>query len=357
MTLLIALFLLLALSALAAGMLWIAGAQGLITAAGTRHVRLRLAAEAAAMDAFAAWRTPRPGHAVGDAWTVRETGSPEHGTVVWADRLTPTLTLLRATATGAEPGGLTAVARVGLLIRTIQPEELLRAFPGALAARSANLGADAAVDADSADAPPDGWFAADCPPQADRALDSIFGGAVPGVVVPTVANLRQAPSARVRGQPPSLEEPALATGRAALGPLAWDLIPGIADGTMAGPPDSIPAPAGEPAGAPGQWRLLYAPHGVVMDGTTGQGVLVAGGDVTLRHGARFFGVVVTSGSLIMRDSARLVGAVRATSADIAGATVRYRACALWRAVAGAEALRRPFRPAGRWWLPDFAGPP
>lgn len=373
MALLVVVLLLLALSSLSAGMLWIASTQNATASARARQARLRLEAEAAALDAFARWQTPQPRHPIGETWTVRDDASGAIRTGIRADRLTATLTLLRITHTRPAPGGLAAIARVGLLVRTIQPEELLLSFPGALTVDTATLGDGARVDADAPGAPPDGWFSTDCPEEAVAALDSLYGGVLPGVVAPSVDAIRQDPSSRVLGRPPVFVRPGVTSPeQARLGPVPWNLIPEIADLTAGESAHPAPAQAqglcaaehpdnwGQPGGvgpcslhAP----LLYAPHGVVVAGGTGHGILVVDGDVTLQDSARFYGAVFASGHLLLRDGARIIGAARARSATIQGAAVQYRVCTLWRAVLGAPALRRAFRPTGRWWLPDYASAP
>jgi hypothetical protein len=373
MVLLVVLLLLLALSSLSAGMLWVAATQNATTAARARHSRLRIEAEASALDAFARWRTPRPRHAVGETWPLLTTDSGEGGaTLVTADRVTTTLTLLRVARTQAEPGGLMALARVGLLVRTVQPEEILRMFAAALTADTATLRPGAVVDADTPEAPPDGWLSTDCSVEALAAFDSLYDGAVAAIATPHPDAVALDETAILRGHPALLAAPTPASPeQVGLGPIPWNLVPEIADLTVGGSvrPEpagidecAVEAPAnwGEPAGTgpcSSHAPVVYAPHGLVITGGTGQGLLVVDGDITLEDGARFYGAVLASGHLLLRDSARIVGAARARAAVIQDATLQYRVCTLWRSVVAAPALRRAFRPSGRWWLPDYPHAP
>lgn len=366
--LLVVLLLLLALSSLSAGMLWVAGAQNANTAARARHARLRLEAEATALDVFAGWRTPAPRHSVGETWTVLA-DSGEAGVAVTADRLTTTLTLLRVARTAIEPGGFTALIRVGLLVRTVQPDEFLAMFPAALVVDTATLGAGATVDADSPEAPPDDWLSTDCPAEALAAFDSQYGGAVAAIATPNADAVEQEETAILRGQPALL--PAPAPEPVGLGPIPWNLVPRIADVTVGGSvhPEPVgtdecvveaPTNWGEPGGSgpcSSHAPVIYAPQGLVITGGVGQGFLVADGDIIMEGGARFYGAVLASGKLLLRDNALIAGAARARSVAIQEASLQYRVCTLWRAALGAPAFRHPFRPAGRWWLPDYPHAP
>ncbi len=372
MALLITVMLLLALSSLAAGMLWIAAAQNAAASITARHARFRLDMEAAALDAFARWQTPRPRHPVGETWAV-DAGTTAESATVLADRLTPTLTLLRVTHIRRTPEGLAAVMRVGLLVRTVQPEELLESFPAALTAGAANLGDGALIDATDPALAPDGWYTVDCPDAGAAALDSLYGGQLPGAAVPDSASVRRDGSSRIRGWPPVLARPGLVPPeQARLGPIPWAAIPDIADLTVRGTvhpaarevegrcavgrPDNWGAPGG--VGPCSRYApVIYAPSGLVVSGGAGQGILVVRGDVKFENGARFYGPVFASGELLVNDSARIVGAARAGTATIRNATIQYRVCPLWRAWSDAPALRRAFRPQGRWWLPDYVRAP
>lgn len=372
MVLLVVLLLLLALSSLAAGMLWLASNQSTTSAMRARHLRLRLETETAALDAFAGWQTPRPRHPVGGTWVLQDGGAAT-GPTVLADRLTPTLTLLRVTNVRRVGGEPAAVMRLGLLVRTVQPEELLRTFPAALSAAGATLDAGATVDADNPGSPPDGWFATDCPDDGVAALDSLFGGGLPGIATPRADDVHLDGASRLLGRPPLFVAPGLTQPRQTrLGPIPWSMIPRIADLTVGGSVHPAPAQTQDRCDAdrPDNWGqpggtgpcslyapLIYAPDGIVMAGGVGQGILVVQGDVILRDGARFYGAIFASGNLLVSDSARVSGAARANTATIRGATIRYRVCPLWRAALGARALRRAFRPEGRWWLPDYPRAP
>ncbi|MFW6201264.1 MAG: hypothetical protein ACOC8B_01685, partial [Gemmatimonadota bacterium] len=134
----------------------------------------------------------------------------------------------------------------------------------------------------------------------------------------------------------------------ALGPLAADRLAEIADLGADGELDPATLPAG---GA-----LTAAPGDLVLTSGTGAGVLVVLGDLTVRSGARFHGAVYVLGRLVIESDAVVYGAARVASrehaSEIDGA-IEYAPCALDQAFRASDALNRPFRPSGRWWVPLF----
>lgn len=379
MALVMAVLVLLAMSAVAAAMLFIAGAQARAAAFVESGMRARLEAEAAAREAFAAWSTgDAAGRAVGERWVVFHRIGPAPGqrrTVV-AEHLASGLALIRGRVAVPAPEGATARAATALLVRFIPPEELLASFPAA-AVSNAPVYVEPAgvVDGLRSDAAPDGWPAGACPSEAVAALDSVFAvRARPALIVGDAQDAAGADPTSLYGLPGVAVEP----GRegppdAGLGPVPWNMVPRLADGHAVGAP--IPGPLAGPDGcrtaSPDNWGdpggsgpcaehlpLIHAAGHLVMDGGTGQGILVVDGNLELRAGARFYGPVLVRGRAIIHDGALVHGTLVAGGGlTVEDGTVLYGVCPLWRAFTGARALDGAFRPVGRWWIPDhIAGP-
>ena len=89
-------------------------------------------------------------------------------------------------------------------------------------------------------------------------------------------------------------------------------------------------------------------------GSAGQGILIADGDVTFEGAARFVGVVVARDDLMLRGTgSAIVGAAFARDVDgrdathiDLGAAVHYSRCAVHRAAVAASRLERV---GGHWW--------
>lgn len=338
--LLLAVLLLLLLGVLSTGMLTIATHQVRAAAAIEDRERARLAAENAAVDAFAAWSTrDHLGDAVG---AVPPPGSSEAGpgTGVVVERLNPGLFMLRARARigAALPGG--ALAHIALLVRAVTPEEVLAGFPAALTTPGpVTVRAGATIDGMDADRM--GVDSGPCPGEAAQALEHIFGGrSTPGIatapdMVPDIAgSVTGVPAIR---RVPGLRRPP----EASLGPVPWDRITALAQGS--GPDPAV---------------LRHAGGDLVVRGGTGQGILVVEGNLVLTDSARFHGVILVRGHVQLARGASVYGAIRSgTGATLDTAALAFRVCPIWRAVTLNPALDRAFRPEGRWWVPDFPPEP
>ncbi len=146
----------------------------------------------------------------------------------------------------------------------------------------------------------------------------------------------------------------------ALPPLGWGegsprpvVLDGACDGsdpTNLGDPGSAGAPCG--AYVPARFHE----GGVAMVGGRGQGLLVVTGDVVL-SGTRFDGLLLAGGSLTLRDGARLLGAARA-GGDILvdpASALDGSPCRTLRALESvADVLARPVPLAGLVLLPPGA---
>ncbi len=359
--LLVAILVLLAVSVLSAASFAVAARHARALVVWESAWQARIGAEGALHDVLATWDPERNReHAVGEPWVIRSNIAGLSTSTVRAERLTRGLTLLRATSRTGH-GRATAEVRVAALVRTVHPFELLAAFPGAVTVSQITLD-DARVDGLNGASMPGESGAADCPPNAGAALDSVFGTrALPGVVLARSA-ADQAPStAGVTGRPPVAVRTDLAAPRpAGLGPVPWPLLPRIADEHLAlehrGAPDA-PGCDGQGAGivCPRSGATFVFVEGdLELRGTATHGLLVVDGDLTLSD-ARHVGALLVRGTVRLTDGASVEGAIRAGRAEIRTGTVLYRACAVLRAVAG-PALQRPFRPGPRWWLPGFGIP-
>ncbi|HSW31861.1 MAG TPA: hypothetical protein VLH75_20425 [Longimicrobiales bacterium] len=133
----------------------------------------------------------------------------------------------------------------------------------------------------------------------------------------------------------------------ALAPLGWaegSPRPAVSDGVCdASGPANLGDPGGErfPCGA--HLPARFREGDVTMVGGTGQGLLVVTGDAVL-SGTLYEGLVLVGGSLILRDGARLLGAARVGNdilVDPASALLGSACRALRALEAAAEVLARP----------------
>jgi hypothetical protein len=100
--------------------------------------------------------------------------------------------------------------------------------------------------------------------------------------------------------------------------------------------------------------IIHALSDLVMDGGTGQGIILGEGDVELRNSAQFFGLVLARddvsaaignnrvwGAVVAGDNRRATSAGPGDLTAIAGATqIVYSSCALAAAFMGSASLRR-----------------
>jgi hypothetical protein len=116
-------------------------------------------------------------------------------------------------------------------------------------------------------------------------------------------------------------------------------------------PDNWGAPL-DPAHPCHDFFPLIAAAGPLAIGPgAGQGILLVNGDLTLLAGAVFYGAILVRGELRAHGGV-VHGGVRTLAAG-SPLDLRVHAsdCALWRAFHRSPALRKAWRPPGRWWLP------
>ncbi|MFW6331265.1 MAG: polymer-forming cytoskeletal protein [Gemmatimonadota bacterium] len=334
--LLLSLLLVMTLSLLGLGVMSLGLRETAVAGAAARRVQASRRAEAAALDVVDSWSTRV--YATIPVGSRRDAGAG--GARIEIARLDSTLYLVRAIWTDSSaPAPYRASGRAGLLVRTLDPARLARAFPAAVAA-------ERRVELE----------------EATVALSSSCPSASPGLLAPVVA-----PDAAttITGSPAiALAEP---PGPPAPDPFATSRVDDLAtarpDRPVVTPEPSVSERRCAPG--PGNWGtddaahpchdllpLIHSPSPLTVDGGIGRGVLVVHGDLRITNGARFEGLVVVRGTLIIEDGSRVEGAVRARSVRIRRGTVVRNRCALLHALA-APALDRAFRPPARWWVPTF----
>ena len=339
-------------------------------------VKARAGAESAVRAATAGWDMAAFGSvAVGSIVPVPAgAGSLPGGVTHTAtvERLASHRWLLRGEAQvrgGARPA---ARARASAIVLTLPLDSLWLDFGAAwTSGGDVVLATGAVVDGGTASLFPPPWTAAQCPPAAVNAMQRALGSAArPGIAMASGATL-SALGASVTGSPPLVMGAARADSAAnqRLAGLMIAEIALIADRFETGSLQPAPVMAGSACDttAPGNWGaplapshacadwfpLIYAPGDLSVSGGSGQGLLVVAGDLTLA-GTSFHGVVHVGGRLRATRST-IHGAVRTAGGTGAPADLRiaHSACSLWRAFERSPALRRAYRPPGRWWLPPF----
>jgi hypothetical protein len=301
--LVVTLIALVALEAIALGVMRMAMQEAAVAAAHERALRARLAAEHAVVDVAALWR-PAPG---AHAPQVTGTGS---GRVAALSRTTEDGFTATATLERTVDGRLLATARVldaagtryaaGLLSTPFDPLLLEPFFPGALH--------DAASQA-----------------VAELSAERLVAAA--------------------GGAPDRLE-----AGSFRVAPVAG--LDGECDATAHGN-------WGEPAASQHPCSRYYPIIRVATSarvlGGGGQGVLVVTGRLVLAADARWYGPVIVTGELLLEQGARIDGAVTLVGGTAAGTEARvfHDPSAVRRALAGSGLTRR-LPPAGpHRWLPLF----
>lgn len=369
--LLLALLVLLALGTLGTGLLFVSTQEARVSRALLHAIRARAAAESAARAAIVGWNAAAHRHlapgAAADVPLPPDALGPDVGASARVERLAGGLFLIRAEAWSGPPPGAAAHAAVGLLARTLLPAELAPDFAAALTAGGpVALLAGAVVDGTGGSDLPAGRASSECAP--DLVL-GVAGGPRPGLAIPDAALVQAHPDAVLDGAPPldiaaHLGDSAAFSG---LGPLGMADLARLADQVeirALAAPDSpaagvcdaaeaeMPGDPADPGPLCGEdFPLIFAPASLTVSGA-GQGVLVVDGDLDLAPGAAFTGAVLATGRLTLAQGSSITGAARAREASVAG-TIRFDACALARALAGAPGLGRPLRPTARSWVPIF----
>jgi hypothetical protein len=304
--LVLALLALVAIEAVALGVVFLATQESRVAAAHERALRARLAAEGAAAAAAAEWR-----RAPADLVCATD-----------ADTVPVTVTL--STADGFE-----ATGRVERL-----PGRWLVARAEAVDAAGVRFSTALA-------------FASPHPAQLLGFFPAALAGST-GAAVPAGAAV----------VPDGVGELAVLLGAAARRSVSGDLVvaPALTNGRCDG---SAPLNWGAPLD-PAHACARFAPL-VAITGPTrllagaGKGVLVVNGHLELREGSHFSGVILVAGQLTVAEGAAVTGAI--TVADGGAAenhgAVEYSACAVRRALlaSGAAGVYAPAPPAR--WLPLF----
>ncbi|MCI0432395.1 MAG: hypothetical protein L0271_01920 [Gemmatimonadetes bacterium] len=361
---------------IAAGSLLVATRALRASRTGQAVTAARAAAEAAVRSAIAGWdRTALDSIAIGDSAPLPAgngtlAGGAQHDAV--AERLTADRWLVRGQGWILGPAGPIASARAAALVLTIPLDTLWQEFGAAFASgRDALFVPVARIDGLASATPPPPWTASACPPDAASAMQQRLGFvARPGAAMAAGASLGIPPThvtgvpavitAAPRTDSASFQRLAslplsdvariadrIESGALALAPAASAL---ACDTTVAG---NWGAPAQPAHPCAGYFPLVFSPGDLSVTGGQGQGMLVVNGDLEL-SGATFWGAVLVTGT-IRSTASTIHGGLRAGGGTGAPADllVRHSACSLWRAFGQAPALRRAYRPPGRWWLPPL----
>jgi hypothetical protein len=330
--LILAIFALVALEALAAGMLFVATQERLVASAWADHLRTRLAAESAARVGLAQWDPAFEELLPGGRRIVPGTEGELPGGVSYAasvERLEGDFFLLRGRAWRASAGRRHASAESAILLRGRDPAASAAEVDAAITGygrlvldRGVRVSAVPGNDA----TPPD------CPVPT------------PGLALRVLPDSLQPRSAVVSGE---VGIPPAHAAEQALGPLSWRDAARLADVVESGELHLSPS-------NDSTFPLIYANGDLRVTGA-GQGILIVAGDLTIEPGAHFSGVIVVRGQFVARD-ATLEGAVRIGAAGgdasrIEDGSVTFDACVIARAFAHARALGRPYRTSARLWIP------
>lgn len=331
------------------------------SAAGARRAAVALyAAEAGLSTALARWDPARAASLSAGSVLTLETATIEPGAAysVWLYRLSP----------GSDDPAYFLISSIGHSRTPIagrrQVAMLLRAasdFPccaAALVARGGvHTGGGARVSGH--DGAPEEWLA------TPHGCDNAASAARPGIMAARTDGVRLERGARVEGDPavsvsPAQVEELLARAE----PWNRDLV-ALADVELAhgttlrgvGPTLSRDGGCDRSVllnwGAPrqphhachGYLPIVHAADDLIVEGPgSGQGILVADGDLELRGGFSYYGVVVVRGRFVSRGDSRVRGGVMVLSADSVavelapGSDLGYSACAVARAVQAAKLL-------------------
>jgi len=319
----------LALTALAHGMLLSAGVELAASSAGARQLERRAgSAGALALTVAAApagWMDSVPLWGARSVVTARLGRADGVGTL---RRLAREAWLAEASARLDGPGGSGRGAPMGALMWIMDP-----------VARVADLAGVLQVDTGAvviADGPVDGVGFTRVEPPLTAEACARWAALIDSIVAPFV---------------PSVAWRAVAAGGPRLGLLAFDSllarveVPVLGGGSPApvdrrgacefaapwnwGDPDRPTGPCG------GHLALRSAAGDLRVEGGVGQGILIVDGDVSFADGARFYGVVVARGALRLEGGAQLTGAALAPGGAVvpAGTSVRGSACWVTRVLA------------------------
>jgi hypothetical protein len=105
--------------------------------------------------------------------------------------------------------------------------------------------------------------------------------------------------------------------------------------------------------------IIYTPGNMhISANSTGQGILLVGGDLSIQSQFEFYGPVVVMGVIDFQGGAEVHGSVFAYGGGSIGSTsstagnmgVQYSSCAIQRAVLGASGLSRGVPIRNRSWM-------
>lgn len=185
------------------------------------------------------------------------------------------------------------------------------------------------------------------------------GATIPGAAAPDTAKIR---GNSITGAPPIVAD-SLAGHPATLarfGTVTWTALAAHATERYATSSTVTPGPRltssacdtaavgnwGDPARTTpcaNRFVIVHAAADLVIDGGTGQGILLAEGSLDLRNGARFYGLVLARGALIVQTGGNeIYGAfISGSAAHIGGGSrVAYSSCALETALMATAPLKR-----------------
>lgn len=361
--LLLALFTILLLQLLAAGVLALATLQKTLAQTRTATARAELAARAApgfALDHWAATTAAR----LPDGGRTRGPGGSLAGASYETsiERLSGSAFLIRVSGRVGDVGAPAAASTAGFLVHTIDPDLLAGGFPAALATGGSVIAEGASrIDGASGNQPPPGWPAARCEelrplPTSSTALvlpapeRLVLGTGGTAVGVPAITT----------GPAPSMLTPDFASLAArADHTVSGELM--LAPRASAGQCDYLSV---ENWGAPLDPRhpcfdyfpVIHAPGDLQIQGGSGQGTLLVEGDLTI-SGASFNGVIVVLGRLILRDNTQIRGAVSnlnsAAPIYLQNSAISRCECSLRSALQLSHALSAPTPRPGRSWVPVY----
>ncbi|HEY0671548.1 MAG TPA: hypothetical protein VGD27_04725 [Longimicrobiales bacterium] len=105
--------------------------------------------------------------------------------------------------------------------------------------------------------------------------------------------------------------------------------------------------------------IIYTPGDMhISANSTGQGILLVGGDLQIESQFQFYGPVIVMGAVDFQGGAEIIGSVFAYGGGVLGADnstagnmiVQYSSCAIKRATQGASGLSRAIPIRNRSWL-------
>lgn len=361
--LLLALFTILMLQLLMAGVLALATLQKSLAQSRIATAHAQLAARAAPGLALEGWaatsaaQLPNGARVSGPTGTL--SGARYHTAI---ERVSGSAFLIRAVGEVGDPRAPAAAATAGFLVHTIDPDPLAASFPAGLATGGGvSLSGESRIDGASGNQPPPGWSAARCAQLRPLAASST------AVLVPAADALVLDRGSAVVGFPAIAigEVPAaLPNGFHHLAARADHIVNGAVTPAAQNSHGRCAIDDSANWGAPLDpfdpcatfFPLIHAPGDLIVNGGSGQGMLLVAGDLTL-SGATFYGVVVVLGRLTLREGAYVRGAVSTLNGSapiqLHNSTISRCECSLRSALLLSEALTTPVPRAGRSWIPIY----